>query len=830
MRIFELQQPESTARIFAVVIGCLMILTFLPAQATSGDLLYPVVGAPPESGALGFLTENELASLHAHGFSWRFVGPPRCATPVGSVTTLALEFQGDPVFEGIVRCHFNLQGRLRRIGIPQVVHSLLRTVVTSRTGMGALVTGDWRVDAHQAREKATIDLMELRREDGESKSIGFSANEIRTVRKIWLIASKERDPGSGSVQLQPAFQIDYSAPNCQQDHRLIYCASQGELLSHQNLSRRFNQIGTGFVFDPNPVVASGNPDLTEADDVDLWRVEVALHNLDGSGHLRGDWAVVSTPAVQAFSSDLSYFFSSRNLHFEEVMSYYHITEAQRYIQSLGFTSLNNRVQSITVHATGFDESWFNPLEKKIYFGDGGVDDAEDADIILHEYGHALFHSAVGGSGTNDLDAINEGFADYFAASRTGDPKIGDWNAYHRSDGCHRNLTDLRQFPVDLTGESHADGLIWGGLLWRLNGRLGSLIGDGLAIQSLYYMTPRSTWEDAARALLAAAADYSETTGNPGITAIVEDALAERGFLPQSGHGVLDTGISATYQSIPVRFAFSGPGGLTNLPVDSLYVAPSGLILLHPAGGPDPDMDPAEYQTRLPALAPILVQGSDWRHDEVALTWSGNLSSLSLELRFLSAGETVRRTNAVFKTDGSIEVSWFGDGFETSFPGLTGWFPGGMETPLSWIDLPTQDEFTSACGEAVAAVLPAGQFNLAGAVWRFEVGENQYQAVMLEQPIPLTSQLDTQLLPYPSPARPGDRVAFRITERGTYQFYVTDINGRHILSETLGLQQPGLYEFTLPDLNQTGSVLLSGAYYLRLVGGGRTVTGKLLILK
>src|SRR3712207_7035090 len=40
----------------------------------------------------------------------------------------------------------------------------------------------------------------------------------------------------------------------------------------------------------------------------------------------------------------------------------------------------------------------SPFTKNVTFGNGGVDDAEDADIILHELGHAIHDNQVPGWG------------------------------------------------------------------------------------------------------------------------------------------------------------------------------------------------------------------------------------------------------------------------------------------------------------------------------------------------------------------------------------------------------------------------------------------------
>ena len=45
-----------------------------------------------------------------------------------------------------------------------------------------------------------------------------------------------------------------------------------------------------------------------------------------------------------------------------------------------------------------DNSFYSPATRKIKYGSGGVDDAEDADVILHEYGHSIQDDQVPGFG------------------------------------------------------------------------------------------------------------------------------------------------------------------------------------------------------------------------------------------------------------------------------------------------------------------------------------------------------------------------------------------------------------------------------------------------
>ena len=102
--------------------------------------------------------------------------------------------------------------------------------------------------------------------------------------------------------------------------------------------------GMGRVFFPNPVASLQNQNLTDQKDADYPALQpayrnVSLTNLSGSGYLQGDWAnVKSSTGPLAYSSDNKFCYNRKDDQFEQVMAYYWITEAQKYIQSLGFGS------------------------------------------------------------------------------------------------------------------------------------------------------------------------------------------------------------------------------------------------------------------------------------------------------------------------------------------------------------------------------------------------------------------------------------------------------------------------------------------------------------
>src|SRR5436189_315478 len=189
----------------------------------------------------------------------------------------------------------------------------------------------------------------------------------------------------------------------------------------------------GQVFAPNPVADLGIQTLTDQKDADYFSADPALRrayhrvtltNLDNSGSLTGNYAkVLSNTGKAAVDTGSGYIFTRDQDQFEQTMAYYWVTQGQKYIQSLGFGStlpaVNKRQQLVRINQFGGDNSFYSEGTGKltITYGKGGVDDAEDAEVILHEYGHSVQDNQVPGFGsTPEAGAIGEAFGDYLAVT------------------------------------------------------------------------------------------------------------------------------------------------------------------------------------------------------------------------------------------------------------------------------------------------------------------------------------------------------------------------------------------------------------------------------
>ena len=310
--------------------------------------------------------------------------------------------------------------------------------------------------------------------------------------------------------------------------------------------------GTGRVFVPNPVQSLGNESLTDQKDSDSAvpanaYYAVTLTNLDGSGFLRGDWAnIVSETGKPAYSPTNTFNYTRSQDEFEQVMAYFWITEAQKYIQSLGFGTqyppVNKESQDVRINQWGQDNSFETDHPKdELRFGKGGVDDAEDAEVILHEYGHAIHSSQNFSFASEEAGAISEGFGDYWAvtvsdvvAKSLGVPEkeplpcVADWDSTsYTSDvpHCLRRVDTNLHYPGDLNGEVHHDGQIWSRALWDIRQALGNVKADTIILQGSFDF-PGTTMPALANRTVAAAQQLYGTAAAKAVTR----AFTDRGIL------------------------------------------------------------------------------------------------------------------------------------------------------------------------------------------------------------------------------------------------------------------------------------------------------------
>jgi hypothetical protein len=145
----------------------------------------------------------------------------------------------------------------------------------------------------------------------------------------------------------------------------------------------------------------------------------------------------------------------------------------------------------------------------LQFGEGGVDDAEDADVLVHEYSHAISFSASPLTNNGrERRAIDEGFGDYLATSYSKSidkfsvDSMFTWDGHNPFWPGRVANTILQYNAADSTG-IYENGGIWCSALLEIEGKLGREKTNKLAIQTMYGEAANTKCPFAAQLLLQA---------------------------------------------------------------------------------------------------------------------------------------------------------------------------------------------------------------------------------------------------------------------------------------------------------------------------------------
>jgi Zn-dependent metalloprotease len=343
-------------------------------------------------------------------------------------------------------------------------------------------------------------------------------------------------PTGKTVQL--AWKVVLRATEPPKEWKVYVNAEDGKILDRIRLLKE--ATGKATLFDPNPVVTLDDSSLQEGSQIPTNAyVKVDLLDLSGTGFLDGKYVTTkrTTNRIQRANNDFSA--KREQLGFKEAMIYFHIDRVQRFIQELGFENVLNGPIEVDADGTPQDNSFYSPTTKALTFGTGGVDDAEDADIILHEYGHAIQDAQVPGWGqSSESGSMGEAFGDYLAGSFFEGKKaarlkacVGTWDAVAYSDDdppCLRRLDSKKHYPEDVRGEVHEDGEMWSAFLWQVHQSINNRdVAMRLVLGHHFLLTKTASFRDAVNAMVTA---DNQLNGGLHVVTIRQHAQA-RGFLP-----------------------------------------------------------------------------------------------------------------------------------------------------------------------------------------------------------------------------------------------------------------------------------------------------------
>ena len=443
-------------------------------------------------------------------------------SPVGLHLTFEQLYDGIPVFNSQVKVNLNKSNQIRSV--------FDNSHATSYWNHTALIEEVNKIDENDLVAQLI-------------KKYGIGLDDLITRKVIAVI----------DEQPYALLEADIYHP-VSHIHRLLLIDDNMEVILDRDLnsySGHRNEQGTALVFIPDPLTTAKvmyGPPYIDNNDSDIPELNNERFQVDITVTLTGDTYTLSNeyveisdysdpdipPVTQTGNAIFSYTRSQPG--FEDVNAFYHLSVYQQYVTSLGFADLAEfRVYADPHALNGDDNSMFSyhiTNGPRFFFGEGGVDDAEDADVIVHEYGHALSNSGSPNTNVgNQRTALDEGLCDYFAASYSKAIDTFRWGNVFSWDGHNefwagRIVTSKKKYPDDLDGNIHLDGEIWSSAMMEIHDFIGREKADKLQLQSLYSYAQNMKLKDAAPILI----DADSALFQGENFCVIYSVMSRRGFL------------------------------------------------------------------------------------------------------------------------------------------------------------------------------------------------------------------------------------------------------------------------------------------------------------
>jgi hypothetical protein len=370
-----------------------------------------------------------------------------------------------------------------------------------------------------------------------------------------------------------------------------------------------NPINTGNTSYGGNYVDNGDQTNSSLDSQLVWVSNIAKFE-NGVFYLESDYLKfkdISNPIDAPFSgTNDSFSFTRDNDLFEYVNVYYHINTVGEYVDNLGYTSLTRQLD-IDVHSFGgADNSAYDPDNHTLQFGDGGVDDAEDGEVVIHEFTHSLSELASPDNTIGrEREAMEEGNCDYFAKAYSRSlndntpNKIFSWDGHNPFwDGFE--LNQKRTYPQDLKGSKDGDRDMWATALMCVHDFIGREAADSLILEHFFYQKANTTMTEMATIIL----EIDSADFNSRYQSQLTQCFVDAGFIQRKGSNVLPQDAPSPFKVYNQTGFASGEGNLSiDLPNEAQFsiVNSLGQIIIKNQTSSNLVLNPKDFITGLYVL-------------------------------------------------------------------------------------------------------------------------------------------------------------------------------------------------------------------------------------
>ena len=280
----------------------------------------------------------------------------------------------------------------------------------------------------------------------------------------------------------------------------------------------------------------------------------------------------------------NYLYAPSDRRFSEVQLYHGIDRVALRFRELGFAGFGRALEGVVLYQdyvpsqavyAGKNNAYFSPVEFSnrgglfFYLTSRYLDTSWDSDVIFHEYTHAVVNQLVGRNQGNTFRAINEGTADYFAASFLDDPAMAEWAARIFGERLPylRTVDNTNRWPNYLVGEEHVDGNIWSGALWDIRKALGADRTNRIVLNALALLNGGAEFFDGAVAVVAAAKGlYGDAVAQTAAESLVNRGVGSDDAATAANARQLRSGVS-TQASVSAATAGSQILGAQQFRID-----------------------------------------------------------------------------------------------------------------------------------------------------------------------------------------------------------------------------------------------------------------------